>query len=330
MSGALRRLTPALALVALLLALPALVASNYHMAIAVSAAAFCVLAVGLNLVYGYVGLLSLCQVAFWGLGAYTTALLTTRLGVSPWLAAPAGGVVAMAASLVVGAAACRVSRHSFAITSLVFALLLQQIAFDWTSLTRGAMGMPGLPSPTLDLPGLGRIVFDSDRRFYYLILCWALITVAATRALVGSRIGRAFVAIRENEPLARAHGLDVYRYKLLAFAFSAWFTGVAGGFFCLYLTIVDPSIFDFYYTEAMLIMVIVGGAGSFWPVVAASVVFSAVPEVLRMGDELRLVLYGLILIAAMLAMPDGLAGVFRRRRLARLRRSLAAPEGPAR
>ena len=209
----------------------------------------------------------------------------------------------------------------------MFALVVQQIAFDWTSVTRSAMGIPGLPPLALSLPGLGPLVFDADHRFYYLILGWALVTIGATRALLGSRIGRGLVAIRENEPLAHSHGLNVLRYKLLAFAFSAFFTGIGGGLFCLYLTIVDPSIFDFYYTEAMLI---VGGAGSFWPVVASAVVFSIVPEILRMGNELRLVLYGGVLITVMLLMPEGIAGFIRQRRLERLPRSLPAPDERAR
>ena len=324
-----RYLLPAM-VVGALFALPLVIASPYHMSIAVSACAFCVLAVGLNLVYGYVGLLSLCQVAFWGLSAYTTAILTTTQGLSPWIAVLFGGVAATIASLVVGYAAFRVSRHSFAIVSLVFALVLQQVAFDWTTLTRGAMGIPGLPPLELSLPGAGRVVFDVDHRFYYLILSWALITVGATWALLKSRIGRALMAIRENEPLAHSHGLNVLRYKLLAFAFSAFVTGIAGGLFCLYLTIVDPSIFDFYYTEAMLIMVIVGGAGSFWPVVVSAIVFSIVPELLRMSNELRLILYGGVLIASMLLMPEGIAGLLRRRRLERLRHRLPAPPESAR
>lgn len=326
MSGA-RRLLLAIVAIGALLALPLVVTSPYHMSIAVSACAFCVLAVALNLVYGYVGLLSLCQVAFWGLSAYTVAVLTTRTAVSPWIAVLAGGAMATAASMVVGYAAVRVSRHSFAIVSLVFALVLQQVAFEWTSVTRSAMGIPGLPPLEMSIPGIGRIVFDVDHRFYYLILGWALITVGATWALLKSRMGRAFVAIRENEPLAHSHGINVVRYKLLAFAFSAFVTGIAGGMFCLYLTIVDPSIFDFYYTEAMLIMVIVGGAGSFWPVIGSAIVFSIVPEFLRMSNELRLVIYGALLISAMLLMPEGIAGALRRLRFQRLRRSLGPPEG---
>lgn len=312
------------AIVAVLCALPIFVASPYHMSIAVSACTFTVLAVGLNLVYGYVGLLSLCQVAFWGLSAYTVAIMTTSTDLSPWLAVLCGAILATAASLVVGYAAVRVSRHSFAIVSLVFALVLQQLAYEWTSVTRSAMGIPGLPPLALTLPGLGHVTFDSDHRFYYLMLGWALIAVGTSWALLTSRIGRAFAAIRENEPLAHSHGIDVVRYKLLAFAFSAFITGVAGGMFCLYLSIVDPTIFDFYYTEAMLIMVIVGGAGSFWPVIASAVIFSIVPELLRMSNELRLVIYGAVLIAVMLAMPEGIAGYFRKRRHERARRDLSS------
>lgn len=301
-----------LAGVAVLFALPSFVTSNYHMSILVSACVFTVLSVALNVVYGYVGLLSLCQVGFWGLSAYTVAVLTTRFGLSPWLAVLAGGLVATVGSLVIGYAAVRVSRHSFAIVSLVFTLLLQQIAYDWTSVTRSAMGIPGLPSLAIPLPGGGTWVFATDHDFYYIILVWALITVWASWRLLHSRVGRAFIAIRENEPLAYSHGINVVRYKLLAFTFSAFVTGIAGGFFCLYLTIVDPTIFDFYYTEAMLIMVIVGGAGSFWPVIVSAVLFSVVPEVLRFSNELRLVLYGAVLIAVMLFMPNGFAGLLKR------------------
>ena len=295
------------------MALPSLIGSPYYMSIAVTAAAFCVLSVCLNLIYGYVGLLSLCQVAFWGLGAYATAILTVRYGVSIGFALVASGIVAVLASVLVGMASFRVSRHSFAIASLVFALLLQHLAYDWTSLTRGAMGIPGLPVPELTIPLVGRQVFGRAHDFFYLMCAWAIITIVFIRMIVLSRVGRALIAIRENTALAESHGLNVFRYKLIAFAISSFFTGVAGGLFCLFISIADPSVFDFYYTEAMLVMVILGGAGTFWPVVLASIVFTFAPEILRIGEELRLVLYGALLVAAMLAMPEGFAGLVKER-----------------
>ena len=304
------------------MALPSLIGSPYLMSIAVTAAAFCVLSVCLNLIYGYVGLLSLCQVAFWGLGAYATAILTVHHEVPVWAALVVSGVVAVLASVLVGIASFRVSRHSFAIASLVFALLLQHLAYDWTSLTRGAMGIPGLPIPELTLPFAGRMQFGSAHEFFYLMSAWAIVTILFIRTVVLSRVGRALVAIRENTALAESHGLNVFRYKLTAFAISSFFTGVAGGMFCLFISIADPSVFDFYYTEAMLVMVILGGAGTFWPVVASSIVFSFAPEFLRIGEELRLVLYGVLLVAAMLAMPEGFAGLAKKRRLKAMRSSL--------
>ncbi|MDE0306107.1 MAG: branched-chain amino acid ABC transporter permease [Albidovulum sp.] len=301
------------------LALPSIIESTYYMSIAVTAAAFCVLSVCLNLIYGYVGLLSLCQVAFWGLGAYATAILTAHHDVSIGLALIASGIVAVLASILVGIASFRVSRHSFAIASLVFALLLQHLAYDWTSLTRGAMGIPGLPVPELAIPLVGRVAFGRAHDFFYLMCAWAIVTILFVRMIILSRVGRALVAIRENTSLAESHGLNVFRYKLIAFAISSFFTGVAGGLFCLFISIADPSVFDFYYTEAMLVMVILGGAGTFWPVIVASIVFTFAPEFLRIGEELRLVLYGALLVAAMLAMPEGFAGFVKMRRRKRQR-----------
>ncbi|MCY4463813.1 MAG: branched-chain amino acid ABC transporter permease [Albidovulum sp.] len=308
-----------LLMLALAMALPSLIGSPYYMSIAVTAAAFCILSVCLNLIYGYVVLLSLCQVAFWGLGAYATAILTAHYEVSIGLALIASGIVAVLASVLVGIASFRVSRHSFAIASLVFALLLQHLAYDWTSPTRGAMGIPGLPVPELTIPLIGHVVFGKAHSFFYLICAWAIITIVFIRMIVLSRVGRALVAIKENTALAESHGLNVFRYKLIAFGISSFFTGAAGGLFCLFISIADPSVFDFYYTEAMLVTVILGGAGTFWPVVVSSIVFTFAPEILRIGEELRLVLYGALLVAAMLAMPEGFAGLVKKCRRGRQR-----------
>jgi branched-chain amino acid transport system permease protein len=138
-----------------------------------------------------------------------------------------------------------------------------------------------------------------------------------THRLVRSRVGRAFIAIKLNQPLAESQGIDPVRYRLLALAISALATGVAGGLYVFHLTIVDPSVFDFYYTESMLIMVIVGGPGSFWGVLVASAAFSVIPDLLRFSADLRMILYGMVLIAAMLMLPRGFGGWPRKRALPR-------------
>jgi branched-chain amino acid transport system permease protein len=293
----------------LLLAAPSLTHSEYLLDTGIAIATFAVLSTGLNLIYGYTGLLSFAQVAFFGLGGYTAALLVTRLDCSFWLALPAAAIVATLAGLLIGYSSLRLSRHAFAIVSLSFALLCGIVSRDWVSLTRGSMGIPGL-----SLPG-----FDDPAPMYRLVVTAAAILLAIFYVLLSSRLGRALRAIKLNEPLAQSQGIDPLRYKLLAIGVSAAASGVMGALFVFHLSIVDPSVFDFYYTETMLIMVILGGAGSFWGVIGASVVFSIVPDLLRFSSDLRLMLYGVVLVAAMMLFPTGFGGLLQRRSLARWR-----------
>ena len=307
----------------LLVTLPIWGGTPYWLELGITAATFAVLSTGLNLVYGYTGLLSFAQVAFFGIGGYTGALLTRDAGWPMLAGVLAGGALATLFGLLIGYTSLRLSRHAFAIVSLSSALLCTITARDWVSLTRGPMGLPGLVAPTLALPGFGEIRFDDPKAFYWLMLFYAVVVLAGVHRLVRSRIGRAFVAIKLNQPLAESQGIDPLRYRLLAIGVSAFVSGVAGGLYVFHLTIVDPSIFDFYYTETMLIMVIVGGPGSFWGVVAASLAFSIIPDLLRFSTDLRMVLYGAVLIAAMIALPRGLGGWAVKRRLARFRRPVS-------
>jgi len=304
----------ALLLVALF-AVPLVTRNEYLLALGVSFATFAVLSSGLNLVYGYSGLLSFAQVGFFGLGAYTAALLMTELQWSALPAVVAGGALAAVAGLVIGYSSLRLSRHAFAIVTLSFALLCGIVARDWVSLTRGSMGIPGLPVPTV---GAWRIARPAD--FYWLLLGYSVLANTIIYALVTSRIGRAMRAIKLNEALAQSQGLDPLAHRLLAVTLSASLTGMAGGWFVFYLTIVDPSVFDFYYTETMLIMVILGGPGHFWGVLVSCAVLTVVPDLLRFTTDLRMVLYGAVLIVAMLVLPGGIGGWLDRRRVERWRR----------
>jgi len=308
-----------------LFAIPKLTGNDYLLALGVSFAALSVLSGGLNLVYGYTGLLSFAQVGFFGIGSYTAALLVTERDWSLWAGVAAGGGLATVVGLVIGYSSLRLSRHAFAIVSLSFALLCMIVARDWVSLTRGAMGIPGLPTPTLSLPGGIRWRIAQPADFYYLLLGFVVFAHAVIYLVVTSRLGRAMRAIKLNEPLAQSHGINPLAYKLLAIALSALLAGMVGGLFVFYLTIVDPSIFDFYYTETMLIMVIIGGPGSFWGVLLSSAVLTALPDLLRFTTDLRMVLYGAVLIAAMLLCPGGLGGWLHRRRVARWRQPRPAP-----
>jgi branched-chain amino acid transport system permease protein len=308
-----------------LFTLPQVTGNEYVLALGASFAAMSVLSGGLNLVYGYTGLLSFAQVGFFGIGGYAAALLVNEQDWSFWAAIAAAGILAALVGLLIGYSSLRLSRHAFAIVSLSFALLCMIVARDWVELTRGSMGIPGLPTPTMDLPGgwRWRVVQPAD--FYYLLMGFAVIAHALIYLVVTSRLGRAMRAIKLNEALAQSQGINPLSYKLLAIALSALLAGIVGGLFVFYLTIVDPSIFDFYYTETTLIMVILGGPGSFWGVLASSAVLTVVPDMLRFTTDLRMVLYGVVLIVAMIVFPGGLGGWLQRRRIARWRR----PRAPA-
>ena len=309
----------AAALVAALVlgALPFLTASNYIIGIGISALSFTVAAAALNLVYGFTGLLSFAQLGFWGIGGYTTALTVMTFGGTFWMGLLYAALLNGALALVIGFPILRTNRHAFVISTLTFALLVALIARDWVTLTRGPLGIPNLPAPQ----AFG-ITFDTTAKFYWIAWAFSVLMIAFLYALCTSRIGRTLIAIKQNEPLVRAQGISPMPYKLASFALSAAITGAAGGVFTFNLRIIDPSFLDFYYMQTFLIIVIIGGAGSFWGVIAAGIALSALPEVLRFSADFRMIIYGVILVVAMFVMPAGVAGWLREREIARMRQAL--------
>lgn len=301
----------------LLAALPLLTTSNYIIGIGVSALIFTVAAAALNLIYGFTGLLSFAQLGFWGIGGYATALTVVTFGGTFWWGLVWAALINAAVALVVGYPTLRTNRHAFVIVTLTFALLATLIARDWVSLTRGPLGIPNLPPPQ----AFG-YRFAGTAQFYWVAWGFSVAMLAFLYALCSSRIGRTLVAIKQNEPLVRAQGISPMPYKLASFAISAAITGAAGGVYCFHLGIIDPLFLDFYYMQTFLIIVIIGGAGSFWGVVVSGIALSALPEVLRFSADLRMIIYGVILVVAMFVMPSGIAGWLREKKLARLREAL--------
>jgi len=298
-------------------ALPLVTSSNYIVGVGLSALIFTVAAAALNLVYGFTGLLSFAQLGFWGIGGYATALTVMTFGGNFWMGLVYAAILNGGLALVIGYPILRTNRHAFVISTLTFALLAALIARDWVSLTRGPLGIPNLPSPH----AFG-VVFDTTHKFYWIAWAFAVAMIAFLYALCSSRIGRTLVAIKQNEPLVRAQGIAPMPYKLASFAISAAITGAAGGVLTFHLGIIDPSFLDFYYMQTFLIIVIIGGAGSFWAVIAAGIALSALPEVLRFSADFRMIIYGVILVVAMFVMPSGVAGWLRERQIARMRAAL--------
>ena len=303
------------AAIALLAALPWLTASNYLIGITISGLIFLTAAASLNLVYGYAGQLSFAQLGFWGVGGYCAAIAVVDLGQSFWVGVAFAGLVNLL--LVIGIVITRTTRHAFVVVTLTFALLAGLIARDWVGVTRGPLGIPGLPAPSL----MG-FAFDTSARFYYIALIFSLLALAFLYALKTSRIGLILKAVKQNDPLVESQGIAPGPYKLAAFVIASVITGMAGGIYAFNLKLIDPSFLDFYYMQTFLIIVIIGGAGSFWAVVLAGAAMVVLPEALRFSNELRMVIYGAVLVAVMMFMPRGVSGWLEDRRIAALRKAL--------
>ncbi len=306
-----------LAAVIALLCLPWLTGSTYYIGIAISGLIFLTAAASLNLVYGYAGLLSFAQLGFWGVGGYCSAIAVMDFGWSFWAGVLFAGIVNLLLGIVIGVVITRTMRHAFVVVTLTFALLAGLIARDWIGVTRGPLGIPGLPPPQL----FG-FVFDSSARFYYIALVFTLVVLAFLYALMTSRIGLVLKAIKQNDALVESQGISPAPYKLAAFVIAAVITGMAGAIFAFHLRIIDPSFLDFYYMQTFLIIVIIGGAGSFWAVVLAGAAMVVLPEALRFSNELRMVIYGVVLVAVMMFMPAGISGWLEERRIRALRKAL--------
>lgn len=287
---------------------------SYILSIATLSLMYVAIAVGFNLVYGYTGLMSFAQVGFIGIGGYTAAILTTRLGIDTLLAVVLAAVFTGLVALLVGAVTVPLSQEAFVIITLSVTLLCRLLAGDWKDLTNGWQGIVGLPRLTV-VSTLRQFVSGSDVSYYWVFGAWAVVVVGGLRLLTSSRAGRLLIAIRDNEPLARSQGFNTNRIKLFVFVLGAVITGITGALHTFSLTTIDPSIFEFSMMQALLIMVIIGGAGSFWPVVCAAVVLTVIPELLQAAEQARLVIFGVVLIVTLILMPQGFGGFLKERRM---------------
>ncbi len=328
------RIFGGLVLTALLLAIPWIVPDDYILHLIIYAGFFVMLASGLNLLVGYMGQLSLGHGAFWGLGAYCSALLALKQGWPFWLGLPAGGLLAVVFAILLGRLILKVRGHRFVIITLAFQIIVQLVHYNWIGLTDGQNGLAGVPSPTLEIPGVGKIDFFSKANFYYLILVFCVITVYVCYRVANSRVGRALEAIRENEPLAESVGVSAFRYSMIAFVLGAFFAGLAGSLYAHYTRYISPDVFDFLHIVEMLTMVLLGGRATILGPVIGALIFTGLPEALRfvpnpfwglswapghlvtskaLPAELQLMVFGLILLLGVVYMPEGIVPWVRKR-----------------
>ncbi len=301
----------AVAGLAALLAFP-LVASRYGEDVAINVLVYVTLGLGLNVVVGLAGLLDLGYIAFYGVGAYTYALLSVHYQLSFWLALPLCAALAALAGALIGYPTLRMRGDYLAIVTLGFGEILRIILNNWMKLTGGPNGILGIKAPAIYLPDpengweMVRVLVRSPEAQYYLVLVIALFTVVAVRRLADSRIGRAWEAIREDETAASLMGVNTFALKLLAYSMGAVFGGLAGAFFAAKMRFVSPGSFTFIESAMVLAMVVLGGMGSVPGIVLGALALIALPEVFRDFEQYRMLVFGAAMALMMLFRPAGL------------------------
>jgi branched-chain amino acid transport system permease protein len=288
-------------------ALPMVLTGNYWQTNLTVCAINVLLALGLDFILGYAGQLNLGQSAFYGLGAYVSTLLITKLGVPFWVAFTAGVAFSGIAGMILALFAVRLRGHYLAIASLAFAVITYQILLNWISLTQGPLGIYAIPPPpSIAIPGLPVIDFRNPVALFYLVAGFTLLVYFILDQLVRSPIGETLTAIREDDISAASLGVNAAAWKVFAFGVGAAVGGAAG---CFYATFVGTLVPDaFFITESFTIlsMVIVGGMGTLIGPVWGAILLTLLPELLRDLGDLRLIVYGLALTLVVLFMPGGL------------------------
>jgi branched-chain amino acid transport system permease protein len=279
----------------------------------IMAGIFAVLALSLNLLLGYTGQLSLGHAAFFGIGAYATALLTVKLEWSPWLGLVAAIALPALAGWMIGRLALKIRGAYFVLLTISFAGVISLVSVNWMELTNGPLGLPGIPPIEIAVPGLVALSLRSKSAYYYLVLVAVIVCYCTCLALVRSRVGRALIALRENETLAQSIGIDGTHYLVLAAVVSAAMAGLGGGLYAHYVRFVSPEVFLFTYTVTMVIMVVAGGKGTVAGPVVGAVIFTALPEVLRAltSWQWQMLLYGILLVLVLFFMPQGIVPTVR-------------------
>ena len=295
---------------AVLILLTGLISDNkYTLDILITMVYFCTLASAWNIMCGFTGQLSLGHGAFLGLGQYTSTLLFTRLGISPWLGMMAGGLTAMLLALLVGLLALRLKGPFFALATIALTAIMEILAVKFDNLTGGSVGIT-IPYR----PGLENMIFQGYHPTYFLFVCLLAVVLIVTIVINKFRLGSNLVAIRENELTAASLGINVFRNQVYALMISAFFTGVVGTLYAQHVLFIDPAgSFSVVVSEKAALISIIGGAGTVFGPLIGGILLAPTEIFLRtwLGSTYQgayLIIYGVLLIFVILVIPNGIAG----------------------
>jgi len=296
-----RKLIAILALVILLF--PLLTRNPYYLNVANIVGLNALVVIGLTLLIGYAGQISLGHGAFYGMGAYISAILSTKLGINPWITLLIALVITAAVAVLIGIPTLRLKGHYLVMATLGFNIIVYMLMVQLEDITGGPSGFPGIPYLSI-----GNFSFDSDFKCYWLIWGVTLSALFISVNLIHSRVGRALRAIRESETAAGCFGIEILRYKVKIFLLSALFASIGGSLYAHYMTFISPKTFDIFYSIELVGMVIIGGIGSIWGALIGAAFLTPLPHILRFFDEYKDLIYGLIFMGVLIYSPDGLLG----------------------
>lgn len=278
-------------------------AQNYIIDVAVLAGIYIILALGLNVVVGYTGLLNLGFVAYYAIGAYSFALINTKLGLGFWAAMPVSVIITTLAGFLFAVPALRLKGDYLALVTLGFGEIVRITLNNWDSFTNGPNGIGGISAPTL-----AGMPLETLSAYYYLVLFFVIVAVLVMGRVQRSKIGRAWIALREDEIAASAMGVPATMYKLYSVSFGAFWAGIAGCLFAAKMRFISPESFTFMESVLILCMVILGGLGSIGGVIVGAVFLVVLPEVLREVQMYRMLALGAGIVLLMIFRPQGLFG----------------------
>jgi branched-chain amino acid transport system permease protein len=276
---------------------------DYYIDVLIMSGIYILLALGLNIIVGFAGLLNLGFAAFYAIGAYTYAIVNTKFGLGFWTSLPLSALSTTLFGFLVAIPALRLRGDYLAIVTLGFGEITRLILNNWDSLTNGPNGITGIAPPEIFGLSLGKL-----NHYYYLVLSFAIIALILIRRVECSKIGRAWIAIKENEIAASTLGIDTTRYKIYAFVFGSFWAGIAGILFSAKMRFISPESFTFLESILILSMVILGGLGNTYGAIIGAFIFIILPEILREVQSYRMLILGIGLVMLMIFRPQGILG----------------------
>ncbi len=290
--------------------LPLAVTNAYFMYIINLILIYALLALGLDLIVGYTGQVSVGHGAFFGIGAYVAAILSKNLGFSFWLNLPLSIVITALIGFVIGFIGLKLIEEYLVMATLAFGTIIWLVFLNWTDLTGGPMGIAGIAPPPPIKIGSFEISFIQYHDFYPLLLVFVMLGVLVTSLIIKSGFGRACTAIRDDELAAQAMGIPVFKTKVKIFTISAAFCGAAGALYAHFLRVVSPETFTFSMSVTILTMVMIGGQGSIAGAIIGASILTVSSEALRETPELRMLIYGILIVVMIMFFPKGIMGLF--------------------